>query len=366
MSITKEIILDALRTVDDPDLKKDLVTLNMIRELTVEGNKVSFTVMLTTPSCPLKEVLKKNADAAVRKVVPADTLIEIKMDANVTSIRAKENVLPGVKNIIAVASGKGGVGKSTVAANLALGLAQTGSRVGLLDADIHGPSVPIMLNIKGMKPAVKVQNGKHVMIPIEQYGIKALSIGLLVDDKQAVVWRGPMVSSTLRQFISDCDWGDLDYLIVDLPPGTGDIHLTLVQQVPLTGAVIVTTPQDVALSDAKKGAGMFNINPINVPILGVIENMAYFTPEELPNNKYYIFGKGGGKKLADEFNVPLLGEVPIVQSIREAGDNGRPAVLEENSIVGAIFRDLAQTLARKVAIRNANFAPTRPVEITRM
>lgn len=362
--ITREQVLDALRTVEDPDLKRDLVTLDMIKELKVEGNKISFTVMLTTPSCPLKEVLRNNSEAAVRAIAPADAVIEIKMDANVTSIRAKENVLPGVKNIIAVASGKGGVGKSTVAVNLALGLAQTGSKVGLLDADIYGPSIPIMLNVKGAKPSVKEVNGKHVMVPVEQYGIKTLSIGFLIDEKQAVVWRGPMISSALRQFIGDCEWGELDYLVVDLPPGTGDIHLTLVQQVPLTGAVIVTTPQDVALADAKKAASMFNISPINVPILGVIENMAYFTPQELPNNKYYIFGKGGGQKLADEFHAPLLGQVPIVQSIRESGDRGTPAALDGDSIVGKNFREIAQTLARKVAIRNANLAPTKPVEIT--
>jgi ATP-binding protein involved in chromosome partitioning len=277
-----------------------------------------------------------------------------------------DKLLPGVKNILAVASGKGGVGKSTVSVNLALALAKDGARVGLLDADIYGPSIPTMLGLKGMRPKVKDVDGKAMMEPIEKFGIKALSIGLLVDEKQAVVWRGPMVSSALRQFVTDCDWGELDYMVIDLPPGTGDIHLTLVQTVPVTGAIIVTTPQDVALADARKALGMFSIHPINVPIVGIVENMAYFTPAELPNNKYYIFGTGGGRRLAEEFNVPFLGEIPIVQSIREGGDSGNPVVINhEEQVVSNAFVNLAGEVARNVAIRNANFEATKVVELVR-
>lgn len=272
MPITREQVLKALSYVDDPDLGKDLVTLQMIRDIEITGNNVSFTVMLTTPACPMKDAIQKACINAIHHLVDKEAAVQVTMKSDVTSHR-KDNgtMLPGVKNIIAVASGKGGVGKSTVAVNLAIGLAENGAAVGLIDADIYGPSIPLMLDIKGQRPDVKEIGTKQVMIPIEKYGIKALSIGLLVDEKQAVVWRGPMVSSALRQFVTDCDWGELDYLVIDLPPGTGDIHLTLVQTVPVTGAIIVTTPQDVSLADAKKAMGMFAIHPINVPILGVVE-----------------------------------------------------------------------------------------------
>ncbi|HAP02111.1 MAG TPA: MRP family ATP-binding protein [Bacteroidetes bacterium] len=363
--ITQEQILKALSTVEDPDLKQDLVTLGMVSNISVNGNKISFTVTLTTPACPLKEVIRKNCFDAIKNLVSAEAEVDIIMDAKVTTLRDRENILPGVKNIIAVASGKGGVGKSTVAVNLALGLSRSGSKVGIVDADIYGPSIPIMLNIKGMRPMVHEHEGKHYMVPIETYNIKALSIGLVVEEQQAVVWRGPMVSSALRQFMTDAEWGELDYLIVDLPPGTGDIHLTLVQLVPLTGAIIVTTPQDVALADARKALGMFSISPIDVPVLGIVENMAYFTPEELPDNKYYIFGKGGGRKLAEEYNVPFLGEVPIVQSIREGGDRGQPAVTRDQSFEGKKFLELANEVARQVAIRNAHLPKSKVVEMIR-
>lgn len=363
MSFSNDDILKALSTVEDPDLKQDLVSLGMISNITIDENKISFIVTLTTPACPLKELIKKNCIDAIHALVSHQAEVNIVMDAKVTTLRDRDNILPGVKNIIAVASGKGGVGKSTVAVNLALGLAQKGSKVGIIDADIYGPSIPIMLNIKGQRPQVREENGKHLMQPIETYGIKALSIGLLIDEEQAVVWRGPMVSSALRQFMTDAEWGPLDYLVIDLPPGTGDIQLTLVQLVPLTGVIIVTTPQDVALADARKAMGMFSITPINVPILGVVENMAYFTPAELPENKYYIFGKGGGHKLSHQYNVPFLGEVPIVQSIREGGDAGTPAVLQSGSIVGNTFSDLADQVARQVAIRNANIPVTEVVKM---
>jgi ATP-binding protein involved in chromosome partitioning len=366
MDITSEDILNALRHVKDPDLGKDLVTLNMVKDIVIDGKKISFNVVLTTPACPLKEEIRQDCVDAVHHYVANDVEVKVDVTSDVTSWRKDSKVLlPGVKNIIAVASGKGGVGKSTVSVNLAIGLAKNGAKVGLLDADIYGPSIPLMLQIKGKKPFIEDRNGKAVIIPVTQYGIKTLSIGLLVDEKQAVVWRGPMVSSALKQFVGDCDWGELDYLIIDLPPGTGDIHLTLVQTVPVTGAVIVTTPQEVALADARKAAGMFSIHPINVPIIGIVENMSYFIPAELPGNKYYIFGKGGGQKLAEEFNVPFLGEIPLVQSIREGGDSGIPIVLEDDSPSAVAFIQLAQNTAQQVSIRNAKIEPSKKVEVIR-
>jgi ATP-binding protein involved in chromosome partitioning len=362
--MTKEAIVAALSNVQEPDLGKDLVTLNMIHDIVVEGKNVSFTVELTTPACPLKEMIEKACINAIRHLVDKEANVTVHMTAKVNSNR-KDNktVLPGVKNIIMVASGKGGVGKSTVAVNLALGLAQEGANVGLLDADIYGPSIPIMLGIRDERPKMMDVNGKGMIVPIEKFGIKAMSIGLLVDEKQAVIWRGPMASSALRQFISDVNWGELDYLIIDLPPGTGDVHLTLVQAIPVTGAVIVSTPQAVAAADARKAIMMFKQPQINVPVLGIIENMAYFTPAELPNNKYYIFGKGGARKMAEQFEMPFLGEIPIVQSIREGGDIGSPAVLDDEPIVQKAFIDLARKVAQNIAIRNANLEPTKVVEM---
>lgn len=354
MSLSDRVIR-ALSTVDDPDLKRDLVSLGMVSNALVEGNLVSVKVTLTTPACPLREKIRTDCLDALQREFGEGFQFQIVMDANVTSTRAMENVLPGVKNVIAVASGKGGVGKSTVAVNLALALKACGSSVGILDADIYGPSVPIMLNVRDTKPLMTTIDGKNFMLPVDQYGLKVLSIGMLIDEKQAVVWRGPMASSALRQFITDCYWGELDYLIVDMPPGTGDIHMTLVQTAPVTGAVIVTTPQDVALADAKKAIGMFTMQQINIPILGVVENMAFFTPMELPGNRYFIFGKGGGEKLALEFNTTLLGQIPIVQSIREGGDSGVPAMLDDNPISTNAFEEIAANVARAVAVRNANF-----------
>ncbi|HLS71734.1 MAG TPA: Mrp/NBP35 family ATP-binding protein [Chitinophagaceae bacterium] len=363
-NITEEAVLKALSHVDDPDLKKDLVTLNMIKDVKIEGNKISFTVELTTPACPMKDMIHKACVNAIRVFVSKDAEVDVTMGARVNTNRQDAGeVLKGVKNIIAVASGKGGVGKSTVASNLALALAQEGAKVGILDADIYGPSLPIMFGIQGERPMMVDVDGKGKIQPIEAYGLKVMSIGLLIDEKEAVVWRGPMATSALRQFITDVHWGDLDYLILDLPPGTGDIHLTMVQTIPVTGAVVVTTPQTVSVADAKKGLTMFNQGQIKIPILGVIENMAYFTPEELPDNKYYIFGKGGGKLLADQFEVPFLGEIPLIQSIREGGDRGLPVVLGESGQVSEIMRELAQKLAQNVSIRNANLDPTKIVEV---
>ncbi|MEI8280244.1 MAG: Mrp/NBP35 family ATP-binding protein [Bacteroidota bacterium] len=362
--ITKEAVLAALSNVEEPDLGKDLVTLNMVKDVEVNGKNVSFTVELTTPACPLKEMIEKACINAVHHLVDKEAVVKVTLTARVNSNRKdNKSVLPGVKNIIMVASGKGGVGKSTVAVNLALGLAQEGATVGLLDADIYGPSIPIMLGMRDERPQMIEIEGKGMMVPLERFGIKAMSIGLLIDEKQAVVWRGPQASAAIRQFITDVNWGELDYLVLDLPPGTGDIQLTLVQTIPVTGAVIVSTPQAVAAADAKKAIMMFKQPQINVPILGVVENMAYFTPAELPNNKYYIFGKAGARQMAEQFELSFLGEIPIVQSIREGGDSGMPAVVSDELISRNAFIDLAKQVARSVAMRNANMEPTKVVQM---
>ncbi len=362
MSYSQSDILKALSTVDDPDLKRDLVSLNMIRDVAVSADSVAFTVVLTTPACPLKEKIRQDCLDAVRAVVGPDIAVNINITSSVTTQRDNTPILPGVKNIVAIASGKGGVGKSTVTANIAVALAQAGAKVGLIDADIYGPSVPTMFNCEHEQPHVKQVNGKNVIIPLEQYGVKLLSIGFLTPPDSAIVWRGPMASSALKQFFADAEWGELDYLLIDLPPGTSDIHLTMVQTVPVTGAIIVTTPQKVALADATKGLAMFRQPQINVPVLGIVENMAYFTPEELPDNRYYIFGRDGGLQLAEKFEVPFLGQIPLVQSIRESGDSGLPAAMKEGPS-GDAFRHLAEALARQIAIRNANFVKTQKVEL---
>lgn len=362
MQLSKEAILKTLSRVQDPDLKRDLVSLGMIQNIQIEDQKVSFKVVLTTPACPLKEVIKNNCIEALEEDFGKGFEWDLTMTSQVTTVRDATPILPQVKNIIAIASGKGGVGKSTTSVNLAVALAETGAKVGLIDADISGPSIPTMFNVEAEQPAVKKVGEKNVIIPINQYGVKLMSIGFLTPAESAVVWRGPMASSALRQFISDVDWGELDYLLIDLPPGTSDIHLTMVQTVPVTGAVIVTTPQKVALADATKGLSMFKQPQINVPVLGVVENMAYFTPEELPDNKYYLFGKEGGKRLAEKYQVPFLGEIPIVQSIRESGDTGYPAVLK-NGVTQKAYTEFAEAVARQVAIRNASQQKTEIVEI---
>ena len=364
MSITKDKVLEALSNVDDPDLKKDLVTLGMIKDIEIDGKNVSFSVVLTTPACPMKDMIQKACENAIIYYVDKEAKVNINMTSNVTSKRGNaEPMLPGVKNIIAVASGKGGVGKSTIASNLAVALAMEGAKVGIVDADIYGPSIPLMFDVMKQKPAMTKVDGKSKMVPVESYGVKILSIGFFAEANQAVAWRGPMASKALQQMFADTDWGELDYLILDLPPGTGDIHLSLVQFVPVTGAVIVSTPQDVALADARKGVAMFQMDAINVPVLGLIENMSYFTPAELPENKYYIFGKEGTKKLAEQLKLPLLAEIPLVQSIREAGDAGRPAVLQENTPQAKAFKEMAQNIAQQIAIRNATQAPTEKVRM---
>jgi ATP-binding protein involved in chromosome partitioning len=362
--MTKDEILKALSNVQEPDLGKDLVTLNMVKDIEIEGNYVSFTVVLTTPACPLKDMIKNACINAVKILVNKEATVNVKFTSNTTSKRKEgDAVLPNVKNIIAVISGKGGVGKSTVAANLALALSRGGAKVGLMDADIYGPSVPIMFGVRGERPMMQEVNGKGLIVPLERYGIKLLSIGLLVDEKSAVVWRGPMASSAIKQFVTEVLWGDLDYLIIDMPPGTGDIHLTLIQTVPVTGVVVVTTPQEVALADAKKGIAMFGQAQIKVPIIGLVENMSYFTPAELPENRYYIFGKEGGKRLAEEYDIPFLGQIPLVQSIREGGDIGIPVMVGDDAVTRQAFEDFAAAAARSISMRNANMTATQVVEI---
>jgi ATP-binding protein involved in chromosome partitioning len=354
MNITKEQVLEALKNVDDPDLHKDIVTLGMVKDVAVDGKNVSFTVVLTTPACPMKDMIHKACVNAILYYVDKEADVKVNMTATVTSKRETDTTtLSKVKNIVAVASGKGGVGKSTVAANLAVALAQQGAKVGLIDADIYGPSMPMMFDVELERPKMHQVAERTLMLPVENHGVKLLSIGFFADASQAIVWRGPMASRALTQMLTDTDWGELDYLIIDLPPGTGDIHLSLVGAVKLTGAIIVSTPQQIALADAKKGIGMFLMPAINVPVLGIVENMAYFSPAELPDNKYYIFGKDGARKLAETMGVPLLGQIPLVQSICEASDAGRPAVLQENTPQALAFHAMAKAVAQQIAIRNA-------------
>ena len=363
--MTNDDILKALSNVQEPDLGKDLVTLNMVKDINIDGNAVSFTVVLTTPACPLKEMIKNACINAVNILVSKEAEVTVNFTSNTSSNRKDgKTVLSGVKNIIAVVSGKGGVGKSTVSANLALALSQSGAKVGLMDADIYGPSQHIMFGVRGERPLMTDVDGKGMIVPIEKFGIKLMSIGLLIDEKQAVIWRGPMVSSAIRQFVSEVDWGELDYLVIDMPPGTGDIHLTVVQTIPVTGVIVVTTPQTVALADAKKGIAMFSQAQLKVPVIGLVENMSYFIPQELPNNKYYLFGKDGGKHLADEFDIPFLGQIPIVQSIREGGDQGIPAMVGDDAVSQKAFMDFASNAVRGIAMRNANLEPTQIIEIT--
>jgi ATP-binding protein involved in chromosome partitioning len=362
--MTQEEVLKALGNVQEPDLGKDLVTLNMIRDLVIDGDNVSFTIVLTTPACPMKEMMKNASINAIRLLVNKQANVQVNFTSSTTTIRAdKSTVLPGVKNIIAVVSGKGGVGKSTVSANLALALSKGGASVGLMDADIYGPSVPIMFGVRGERPMMVDIDGKAKIVPLEKYGIRLLSIGLLVDEKSAVVWRGPMASSAIRQFITDVDWGELDYLIIDMPPGTGDIHLTMMQTAPVTGVVVVTTPQDVALADAKKGIAMFGQAQLNIPIIGIVENMSYFTPAELPGHKYFIFGKEGGRRLAEEYDLPFLGQIPLVQSIREGGDQGVPIMMSDDEVSKKAFYEFAGTVARSTSMRNAHMKSEEIAEV---
>jgi ATP-binding protein involved in chromosome partitioning len=367
MSYTSDQILKALSNVIDPDLKKDLVSLGMIQNIEIDGNKVAFSLVLTTPACPLKNYLRDSCEKAIHDHISSDIQVEIDITSKVSIRRSQgdnelEN-LKGVKNIIAVVSGKGGVGKSTIAANLAAGLALEGASVGLLDGDIYGPSVPIMFGLEGKTPEVVETEGRQQIIPLKAFGVHLVSLGFFVAPEASLMWRGPMASNYLKQMITDTHWGELDYLIFDMPPGTGDMHLTLVQTVPVTGVVVVSTPQQVALADARKAVSMFKDAKIQVPILGMVENMSWFTPPELPNNKYYLFGKEGTKKLAEQMNLPLLGEIPIYEEICSSGDSGIPAVAGNNTIVSEAFLTFCRNTAQAVSIRNAMAPPTDTVKM---
>jgi ATP-binding protein involved in chromosome partitioning len=359
-----ENVLQALSTVQEPDLGKDLVTLNMVRDIVINGNDLSFTIVLTTPACPLKDLLKNSCEQAIHQLIGNKVNVKVNFISEMNSKRTDPGtVLPKVKNIIAIVSGKGGVGKSTVASNFALALAADGAKVGLMDADIYGPSLPIMFGVRGERPLMKTVNGKGMILPLEKYGIRLMSIGLLVDEKNAVVWRGPMASSAIKQFISEVYWDELDYLVIDMPPGTGDIHLTLLQTVPVTGVIVVTTPQDVALADAKKAIAMFAQPQLKAPVIGLVENMSYFVTEEAPLHKYYIFGKDGGKRLAEEYDIPFLGQIPLIQRIREGGDEGRPVMTGEDMPAKKAFQDFAGNAARSIAMINANINTEKRAEI---
>lgn len=355
MEITTQQVIEALKYVDDPDLKKDLITLNMVKDIVVDGKNISFSVVLTTPACPMKDMIHNACMNAILHYVDKEAKVKINMTSNVTTKKEKDDTtLRDVKNIIAVASGKGGVGKSTIAANLAVGLAKQGAKVGLVDADIYGPSQHIMFGVQGEGPGSADFNGQRKMSPVISHGIKLNSIGFLAGPNQPIALRGPMATKALSQLFYETVWGELDYLIVDLPPGTGDIQISLCSQVPVTGAVVVCTPQDVAIADARKGIALFQLEQVNVPVLGLIENMAWFTPEELPENKYYIFGKDGMKHLAEELNIPLLAQLPLVQSVREASDAGRPAVLQENTSQALAIMEMAQNVAQQISIKNVS------------
>jgi ATP-binding protein involved in chromosome partitioning len=356
--ITQSRVLDALRVVRDPDLHRDVVSLNFVKDVKISGNAVAVDIELTTPACPVREELKSAAEHAIRDAIPEVGNVTIQMTSRVTRVERPgvAGVLPDVKNTIAVASGKGGVGKSTVSVNLAVALAREGARVGLVDADIYGPSIPLMMGITG-RPGVRDQR----LIPMENWGVKVMSIGFLVDPMQAVIWRGPMASGAIKQFLTDVDWGELDYLVFDLPPGTGDIQLTLVQTIPLTGAVIVTTPQDISLADARKGYVMFD--KVNVPILGLIENMSYYVCNHC-GHREEIFDNGGGRRAAEELGIPFLGEIPIVTSIRVSGDSGKPVVLQEQTGgPGDSIRRIARNMAAQISIRNAGGSENTSVDI---
>lgn len=366
MTLYPNLIKEALGTVRYPGTGKDILAMDMLEDdIRIDGNSVSFSLIFEKPTDPFMKSILKSAETAIKLKAGEDVKVDIKVKTRQAPRPADPELLPGVKNIIAVASGKGGVGKSTVAANLAVALAGLGYKVGLLDADIFGPSMPKMFKVEDARPVAESIGGRDLIVPVEQYGIKLLSIGFFVDPEQAVLWRGAMASNALKQLIADAAWGELDYFVIDMPPGTSDIHLTLVQTLGITGAVVVSTPQEVALADARKGIDMFKNEKVNVPVLGLVENMAWFTPAELPQNRYYLFGKGGCARLAVDMHVPLLGQIPIVQSICEGGDNGIPVALDPDTIVGQAFRELAQSVAIATDARNHQLPPTAAVDTHR-
>jgi ATP-binding protein involved in chromosome partitioning len=367
MKLDRKDILKALETITIAGEGKNMVESGAIANVVTFGDEVVVDLLLHTPAMHIKKRAEDDIRKTIHDLVSPDAKIKVNIKVEVPEKNEiKGKAIPGIKNIIAVASGKGGVGKSTVTANLAVTLAKMGFAVGILDADIYGPSMPIMFDVENEKPISVEVDGKSKMKPVESYGVKMLSIGFFTSPSQAVIWRGPMASKALNQMIFDANWGELDFMLIDLPPGTGDIHLSIMQSLPVTGAVVVSTPQAVALADAKKGVSMFLSEAINVPVLGIIENMAYFTPEELPNNKYYIFGKEGAKDLAQDLGVAFLGEVPIVQSIREAGDYGRPAALQTGSVIENVFDEITRNVVAEVVNRNENLEPTEAIKITTM
>ncbi|WP_339836665.1 Mrp/NBP35 family ATP-binding protein [uncultured Maribacter sp.] len=371
MKIDKKDILKALEHITVPGEGQNMVESGAVTNIQIFGDEVEVDITITNPSLQARKKTEVEILKIIHKEVYEKAKIKINVKVDAPAVKPKVNeikgkVIPGISNIIAVASGKGGVGKSTVTANLAVTLSKMGFKVGLLDADIYGPSMPIMFDVANEKPLAVNVAGKSKMKPVESYGVKLLSIGFFTQRDQAVIWRGPMASKALNQMIFDAHWGDLDFMLIDLPPGTGDIHLSIMQALPITGAVVVSTPQEVALADARKGVAMFQQDSINVPVLGIIENMAYFTPEELPDNKYYIFGKEGAKHLAEDLNVPFLGEIPLVQSIREAGDVGRPAALQSGTLVEAAFEEITKQVVSEVVGRNKSLPPTEAIKITTM
>ncbi len=370
MAYSKQQITDALSSITSTDGKQNLVEAQHVKNIQIFGDEVVVDAICLTPALHIKKKLEVEILKVLHQKVHEKLKIKVNLEVPAKAKEEPQQIrgaeLPGIKNIIAIASGKGGVGKSTITANLAVNLAEKGFKVGVVDADIYGPSQPLMFDIDHAKPGSIEVDGKVKMDPVESYGVKVMSIGFFAGSNQAVVWRGPMASKALNQLIRDSHWGELDFLLIDLPPGTGDIHLSLVQAVAVTGAVIVSTPQTVALADARKGVGMFKLDSINVPVLGMVENMAYFTPAELPDNKYYIFGKEGVKYLSQELDVPFLGEIPLVQSIRESGDVGRPAALQENTVISEAFDLLSQNIVTELVKRNDKLPPTEITRITTM
>ncbi|MGW8317424.1 MAG: Mrp/NBP35 family ATP-binding protein [Bacteroidales bacterium] len=366
MQIQEGKIREVLNQIRHPESREGLADMGLIREVTYREGNLWIALQFSKPNDPFIQSIQKACVRAVNQAFGEGTLSRDRLQVYVPEPPEKPAVLPGVKNIVAVASGKGGVGKSTVAVNLAVALAKGGARVGLIDADVYGPSVPKMFDIEDQRPSARQEEGTEWIIPIEKYDVKLLSVGLFVKPEDAVVWRGPMATSALKQLITQGDWGELDYLLIDLPPGTGDVHLTMVQEVPVSGVVIVSTPQEVALADVIKGINMFSGDKINVPVLGIVENMSWFTPEELPDNRYYIFGKEGCKKLAEKMGIPLLGQIPIVQGIMESGDSGEPVAIDADGPAGKAFHQLAGAVREAVEKRNRNLEPTKKVEIKHM
>lgn len=369
MSFKKQDIYGALEKISAPGEGKNLMESNSVTNVVIFGKEVIVDVTINNPSLQAK----KKIEVEIMKVIHehVDQKIDVKVNVKANPIMqpktiAPDNSIPGIKNIIAIASGKGGVGKSTITANMAISLSKMGFKVGILDADVYGPSIPIMFDVAKEKPLATTVDGKSKMLPVENYGVKMLSLGFFTDPDQAVIWRGAMATKALNQMLFDADWGELDFMLIDLPPGTGDIHLTIVQAIPVTGAVIVSTPQNIALADAKRGVAMFKQNDINVPVLGIIENMSYFTPEELPNNKYYIFGQDGAKILAENIDTVFLGEIPLVQSIRESGDVGHPVALQEDSPLEEAFSEVTKNMLSQLVKRNKTLPPTEIVRITNM